>query len=219
MLAEPLMHDTVSVLRLLFTPFKARFEYLKSDVADDEQPQRGIQDIKRILDISQKIKHTPMSQSTVMNEPDQSAADADPLQEQEDQPPSSTIGQSKAKTSGLVVELFDSTGLVSKSSQLEIIDLAKRALSAFPNQGDIRVRVVDDAQMSADHEQFSGIAGTTDVLTFDLSEPTDNFQSKVLDVDIRTRRKKAHQRHRYDRENDQQLDERAVFHDHAHSSP
>ena len=125
-----------------------------------------------------------MNQSPVMNEPDQSAADADPLQGQEDQPPSSTIGQSKAKPSGLVVELFDSAGLVSQSSQSEIANLAKRALASFPNQGEIRVRVVDDTQMSADHEQFSGITGTTDVLTFDLSEPTDDFQSKVLDVDL-----------------------------------
>jgi probable rRNA maturation factor len=125
-----------------------------------------------------------MNQSPIMNELDQSAADADPLQGQEDQPPSSTNGQSEAKPSGLVVELFDSTKLVSESSQSEIIDLAKRALAAFPNQGEIRVRIVDDTQMSADHKQFSGIAGTTDVLTFDLSEPKDDFQSKVLDVDL-----------------------------------
>jgi probable rRNA maturation factor len=35
------------------------------------------------------------------------------------------------------------------------------------------VVIIDDATMQRMHEQFSGIAGTTDVLTFDLSETTD----------------------------------------------
>ena len=34
----------------------------------------------------------------------------------------------------------------------------------------INIQIVDDATMSRYHEQFSGITGTTDVLTFDLSE-------------------------------------------------
>jgi probable rRNA maturation factor len=36
--------------------------------------------------------------------------------------------------------------------------------------GELRVRLVADAEMSAAHERFSGVAGTTDVLTFDLRE-------------------------------------------------
>jgi probable rRNA maturation factor len=35
---------------------------------------------------------------------------------------------------------------------------------------DVNVVIVDDATMASLHERFSGIAGTTDVLTFDLSD-------------------------------------------------
>lgn len=45
--------------------------------------------------------------------------------------------------------------------------------------GEVRVRLVGDEEMSAAHERHKGQAGTTDVLTFDLSE-----QPGVLDVDI-----------------------------------
>src|SRR5262249_30742782 len=37
--------------------------------------------------------------------------------------------------------------------------------------GEVRVRVVDDAAMAEAHEEFAGVAGTTDVLTFDLTDP------------------------------------------------
>lgn len=45
--------------------------------------------------------------------------------------------------------------------------------------GEVRVRLVGDEEMSAAHQRHKGEAGTTDVLTFDLSE-----QPRVLDVDI-----------------------------------
>ncbi len=128
-----------------------------------------------------------MHQPHLMNEHKQPAVDADSFHEPEDQPPSRSnerLDDSKARSSGLVVEILDATQQISGSSRLEIIDLAQRALSAFPNHGEIRVRVVDDAQMAADHERFSGVSGTTDVLTFDLSESSLDFQSKVLDVDL-----------------------------------
>ncbi len=48
--------------------------------------------------------------------------------------------------------------------------------------GSVRVRVVDDAEMAAAHERWAGVAGTTDVLTFDLREHGEG----PLDVDILT---------------------------------
>src|SRR6185369_8183115 len=41
------------------------------------------------------------------------------------------------------------------------------------------VRVVGDEEMAAAHQRFSGVAGTTDVLTFDLTEA-----GGALDVDL-----------------------------------
>lgn len=46
--------------------------------------------------------------------------------------------------------------------------------------GEVRVRVVGDQEMAAAHERHSGVAGTTDVLTFDLRERPDG----PLDVDV-----------------------------------
>ena len=40
--------------------------------------------------------------------------------------------------------------------------------------GEVRVRVVLDAEMARSHEEFTGVPGTTDVLTFDLTDPDDN---------------------------------------------
>ena len=45
--------------------------------------------------------------------------------------------------------------------------------------GEVRVRVVGDQEMAAAHERYSGVAGTTDVLTFNLAEAGDG-----LDVDV-----------------------------------
>ena len=59
-------------------------------------------------------------------------------------------------------------------------DHARRALGLMGARGEVRVRVVDDGVMAATHEGFAGVAGTTDVLTFDLAEPG----TQELDVDI-----------------------------------
>ena len=57
------------------------------------------------------------------------------------------------------------------------IDLAIRRLGAA---GDVRVRVVDDPAMAQAHEEFAGVPGTTDVLTFDLKDPEESPKA-VLD--------------------------------------
>lgn len=50
----------------------------------------------------------------------------------------------------------------------EHVEKAVRHLGAY---GEVRVRVIDDSEMAAAHEEYSGEAGTTDVLTFDLTDP------------------------------------------------
>ena len=65
-------------------------------------------------------------------------------------------------------------------------DLSKLAdaLSArFPNDGEVRARIVDDDHMAAIHLRHSKIESTTDVLTFDLrDDPTD--PAAPLDTDL-----------------------------------
>ncbi len=51
-----------------------------------------------------------------------------------------------------------------------------------PDGGEVRVRVVGDAEMSAAHLRYAKVPGTTDVLTFDLSEGESG--SRALDADI-----------------------------------
>lgn len=51
-----------------------------------------------------------------------------------------------------------------------LLDKAAAAAGQLGVTGEVRVRVVDDAAMAAAHERYAGVGGTTDVLTFDLSE-------------------------------------------------
>lgn len=48
---------------------------------------------------------------------------------------------------------------------------AGTVLGAF---GEVRVRLVLDAEMAQAHEEFAGVPGTTDVLTFDLTDPEED---------------------------------------------
>ncbi len=45
--------------------------------------------------------------------------------------------------------------------------------------GQVRVRVVSDPEMAQAHEEFAGVPGTTDVLTFDLREG-DPYEATVV---------------------------------------
>ena len=62
------------------------------------------------------------------------------------------------------------------AAALPRVDAAAAAHLAF--EGQLRARVVDDARMSDAHERYSGVSGTTDVLTFDLSEA-----DRIVDAD------------------------------------
>jgi probable rRNA maturation factor len=109
-----------------------------------------------------------------MDEPDRSSR---PPTEADDQPPPTTAPS-------IIVEVLDALALLDQSTSCKLTDLASRALSYLPNNGQVRVKIVDDQRMSDAHEQFSGITGTTDVLTFDLAQPTDSFDEKTLDTDL-----------------------------------
>lgn len=115
-----------------------------------------------------------------MEEPAQSSP---PRNEADDQPPPETKAQ-HAPSASIKVDVFDALNLLSKPAFALLTDLATRALASLPNEGDIRVCIVDDQRMSIAHEKFSGITGTTDVLTFDLAPETSSFNQKIIDTDL-----------------------------------
>ncbi|MEO0716183.1 MAG: rRNA maturation RNase YbeY, partial [Planctomycetota bacterium] len=72
-----------------------------------------------------------------------------------------------------------STGRMAGDDMAWLDDMVRRAASELRAAGDVRVRVIADAEMAEAHERWSGVAGTTDVLTFDLRDAA----SDPLDVD------------------------------------
>ncbi|HZW09206.1 MAG TPA: rRNA maturation RNase YbeY [Phycisphaerales bacterium] len=61
-----------------------------------------------------------------------------------------------------------------------VAERARAALAPLGCAGEVRARIVADAEMAEAHERWSGVPGTTDVLTFDLREAEDD----PLDVDL-----------------------------------
>lgn len=82
-----------------------------------------------------------------------------------------------------VVVLDDGTGGLSDRARAWIADRAAAAIGYLGAAGEVRVRVVNDSEMSAAHKEFLEIDGTTDVITFDMSEPGPGG-SAVLDADL-----------------------------------
>lgn len=82
------------------------------------------------------------------------------------------------------VELLDATGVLARADAEWVADHAVRALGALGACGEVRVRVVTDSEMAAAHLEFAEVEGTTDVLTFDMSEPAADGTRMELDVDV-----------------------------------
>lgn len=80
------------------------------------------------------------------------------------------------------VDLLDPEGRLPHADHAWVTDRALEALAhlraSHDTCGEVRARVVGDEEMAAAHETHSGVPGTTDVLTFDLSD------GPGLDVDL-----------------------------------
>ena len=81
------------------------------------------------------------------------------------------------------LEIFDPTDLISTPHLNQLLAWGASVLSHLGASGSIRVKLVNDAQMSIAHLKYSGIEGTTDVLTFDLNNE-DQSETKALDTDL-----------------------------------
>lgn len=71
----------------------------------------------------------------------------------------------------LSIEVTDQTARLAASQLDWLTRHIQRAVARLGGSGEVRVVVVDDAAISQAHQEFAGVEGTTDVLTFDLSDP------------------------------------------------
>lgn len=71
----------------------------------------------------------------------------------------------------LSLDIFDETRTLTEAQVTQLHTTAAKALRRLACTGEVRVRIVNDQVMAAAHEEFAGVAGTTDVLTFDLTDP------------------------------------------------
>ena len=71
----------------------------------------------------------------------------------------------------LTLDIFDETRSIPEATLGWLLSHAQRACRRLDCTGGVRVRVVADLAMAAAHEEFAGVSGTTDVLTFDMSDP------------------------------------------------
>ncbi len=82
------------------------------------------------------------------------------------------------------VEVLDPARLLEPGAAAWLTARSLAAIAAIGAKGEVRARVVDDVRMSEAHLKYSGIAGTTDVLTFDLRDPEQASAGYPLDTDL-----------------------------------
>jgi len=96
--------------------------------------------------------------------------------------------------------LQDRTGRLKDADLAWLAERGSRALTVLTgsdaDKSSVRVVVVGDAEMAVAHERYSGVAGTTDVLTFDLRDeaagPLDTDILICLDEAIRCGTERGH---------------------------
>ncbi|MFG0260076.1 MAG: rRNA maturation RNase YbeY [Phycisphaerales bacterium JB041] len=81
----------------------------------------------------------------------------------------------------LHIEIADDDRLLGEAGREWLVSTAAAALAPVAELGgEVRGRIVGDAEMAEAHEKWLDIPGTTDVLTFDMRE----HESEPLDVDL-----------------------------------
>jgi probable rRNA maturation factor len=81
------------------------------------------------------------------------------------------------------VEILDATRRLPEASLTWVAQHVEKAMRHLGCAGEVRVRVVDDAEMARAHEEFAGVPGTTDVLTFDLTDPDEQGKPPGMDLE------------------------------------
>ncbi|QQS10356.1 MAG: rRNA maturation RNase YbeY [Phycisphaerales bacterium] len=70
----------------------------------------------------------------------------------------------------LTIEIADPEERLTPETLRWLAQTADRAVKVLGGTGEVRVKLVGDAEMTQAHAEFMDIAETTDVLTFDMSE-------------------------------------------------
>lgn len=76
------------------------------------------------------------------------------------------------------VSLTDETSRLAQPALVWLHQKATAAITALDPAGELSVRIIADDEMAAAHQTHKNVPGTTDVLTFDLSD------NDSLDVDL-----------------------------------
>jgi probable rRNA maturation factor len=83
------------------------------------------------------------------------------------------------------VQIVDATGRLGVAEVAWLQGRAREALRYLGVGGQVQVRILDEARMDEAHRRYSGVEGTTDVLTFDLREHgPDGKGAGPLDTDM-----------------------------------
>jgi probable rRNA maturation factor len=77
------------------------------------------------------------------------------------------------------VSLCDQTQRLAPAALAWLEEKATRAIATLKTPGELSIRIVSDDEMAKAHDAHKGVPGTTDVLTFDLSD-----NNHTLDVDL-----------------------------------
>lgn len=94
----------------------------------------------------------------------------------DDQPPAPALAERAP-----LLDLIDGDGSLGPADLAWLRERASHALVLLGARGEVRVRLAGDAEMADAHGRYAGVAGVTDVLTFDLAGGSG---SGVLDADI-----------------------------------
>ncbi len=81
---------------------------------------------------------------------------------------------------GCDVDVIDDSAAPDLTRRQRLVEWTRGAMSELAASGEVRVRIVNDTEMARLHERHTGIAGTTDVLTFDLRDAAQG----PLDTDL-----------------------------------
>lgn len=120
--------------------------------------------------------------ATTDEPPPDEPSEASPTEPPSPSPRDNAGADSGAGTNSLVLDLDDATRSRSAADLDELRLLVRSACAhAGVTGGELRVRLVGDTEMAAAHLEHCGIEGTTDVITFDLS---DHQTAGELDTDL-----------------------------------
>jgi probable rRNA maturation factor len=82
------------------------------------------------------------------------------------------------------LSIVDGTGRVPSHTIASLEREVRRVIGHLGVGGECRVRIAGDGEVAAAHMKHLGVPGTTDVITFDLSDPNEADSHLFLDVDL-----------------------------------